>query len=379
MFPSDLGKCKNLTVKFGGFHISNHPIEKINQTTWVINQHELVPDLFRQYGPSISKVSVRFDGHLEPSSDSLANIFTNAAIYGTELMTSFELLNWHPCIRDQRTLMGLDIRPLNMVLNMAIYDSEWSPVMMEQINRVFPNLRSLKLLRTIFKNRDRVQVECLQNLKELEIQIQLQSKYLQANIFGILSAHPNLERVTLKMDGTLQFWQTMSKKLKSLPSLKLGYIPKTITGCGGMVTFQNEKIHLTISKEIKKFELKFDQLKELTLCDTAHSPLAYDRDLVAGWLKFIVENQHIKKLNVFVPRWFEEEHLAMILKKLPRLTNLAILGCGIPMSHIVQTLFLSQSIEKLHLINYGGTNYMEGVLGWSIKKDKNNNYLIQKD
>lgn len=375
MFPADPAKCKNLTVKFNGFLAWKRPIEEINETTWIINQHELVPDLFRQFGPSISTVSVHFDGCVIPSSNLIIN---HTVQHCTESMKSFELWNWQPRTDNPKSLMALDIRPLSMVHELRIYDSGWSSVMMQQINRIFPNLQRLKLLRNDFEDRKAARVECLVHLKELEIQCQLQGKYLQNNIFGILNAHRKLEHVTLSMKGTQHFWQKISQKLTSLPSLKLGYLPKTITDCNGRLTFHNETVRLVISPNIEQFGLKFYRLKELTLSDADHAPMKNNRDSVTMWLDFIIENKCIEKLNVFVARWFEKEHLTIILKNLPRLAKLAILGCDISMSNIVETLFFSQSIEKLHLISYRGAIEMIDSLEWTIKKDKNNNVLIKK-
>lgn len=378
MFPAELSRCKNFTVKFRGFCSSRPPIEKINQTTWMINQYELVPDLFRTFGPSISKVSVCFDDRLEPSSDSWTKIVNIAATYKS--LTSFELINWQPRIGDPRTLMGFDIHPVNNVRELTIHGSGWSSVMTEQINRIFPDLRCLKLIQINFNdNNDQFPLERLKNLKELEILIEFQSKFSQRNVIAILIAHPNLEHVTLSMEVTLRFWQALSKKLASLPSLKLGYIPKIIAGCNGNVAFCNEKVHLVISPAIEKFECKFDWLKELTLSDADYFPMTSNCDLATVWLDFITENQSIEKLNVFVPGWFKKGHLTIVLENLPRLTKLAILGCSIRMAKILQTLCLSKSIEKIHLINYGGLNDVSGAPGWAIRKDRNNNnFLIQK-
>lgn len=372
-FPAELSQCKNLTIKFGGFFASERAIKQIDETTWMINRSELVPHLFRQFGPSISKISVCFDGCLYGSSKLLSTIFEHIANYCT--MTSFELTNWRPCIENPTSLMGSDIRPLQSVLELEIRDSAWSSIMMKQINQVFPNLRQLKLLQNNYICCDPGQVECLDNLRHLEIQCLYQCSFLPVNIFRILNSQPNLEHVTLSMNaGALSFWKKISENLKSLPSLKLGFIPSIMTGCMPSLTFHNEKVQLVIRPNISQLGLIFDQLKELTLSDAGSR--INKRDFGTVWLDFIIKNQRIEKLDISVSQ-FDHEHLSVLLRNLPRLTKLTISDCDIPMSNIMQTLCFSQSIEKVLLINYGHTERTTNLLEWTIKA-KNNNVVIEK-
>lgn len=302
VFPAELSKCKNITVKFDGFLPSKQrPLEKINDSTWLINRPELVSPIFRQLGAFISKVSVRFDGSFVPSSGLMRQIINHTATF-CSTVTSFELINWRPCNEEPLSLMDLEnTHPLRLVHELSIYDSEWSSVMTHQINGIYPNLRELKLLRNDFKSHD-AKVESFPNLKHLEIQCQLQNKFRQNNIIKILNAQSGLEHLTLTLNGTSNFYNNIwCKQLISLSSLTLGY-----------------------------------------------------------------------------SRCFDEKHLAKIFKSHPHLKKLTIFKCNIALKSIVQALFINESIEKIHLINYGQTLEPIQVLGWRIVHDYNNNVLLKK-
>lgn len=376
-FPVELRNCTNLTVKFNGFLSWKRPIEKINDSTWVFNRAELIPELFRQFGPSIVEVSVRFDGFFVPSSKWMQDIVNNAATFCTESMKSFVLMSWWPCHEQPKSLFDIEnLHQLHIVDQLSIYDSEWSSLLMDQINRIFPKLSKLNFLRIDFKESDRHHVDGLENLKHLKIQCQLQTKYLQRNIFDILDAHRGLEHVTLELDGKPHFWKIISEKLKSLPSLKFDYLPKHIADCNGSITFHVQKVHLVVSPNIQRCSLIFDKLKVLTLSAiVAH----YNRELINMWVDFIIGNQRIEKLNVFA--WLacnNQEHLAKILKNLKELRQLAIVDCHIKMSDIMKTLVISRSIEKVHLINYGQSIQKLDGAGWAITRNRKNDVLLQK-
>lgn len=122
--------------------------------------------------------------------------------------------------------------------------------------------------------------------------------------------------------------------------------------------------------------MKFEKLKVLTLSAIVAN---YNRELINMWVDFIIGNQRIEKLNVFA--WLacnNQEHLAKILKNLKQLRQLAIVDSYIDMSDIVKTIFISPSIEKVHLINYGRRVEMIEVLGWAITRNRKNDVLIQK-
>lgn len=169
-FPVELRNCTNLTVKFNGFLSWKRPIEKINDSTWVFNRAELIPELFRQFGPSIVEVSVRFDGFFVPNSKWMQDIVNNMATFCTESMKSFVLMNWWPCHEQPKSLFDIEnLHQLHIVDQLSIYDSEWSSLLMDQINRIFPKLSKLNFLRIDFNESDRHHVDGLENLKHLKI------------------------------------------------------------------------------------------------------------------------------------------------------------------------------------------------------------------
>lgn len=152
--------------------------------------------------------------------------------------------------------------------------------------------------------------------------------------------------MTLTLNCTLIFWEKISQSLRSLPSLKLGYLPKSIANCNGLIKFDVEKVHLVLSSpNIERISMKFVGLKELTLSGNVKN-----RDLMTMWIDYATENQRIEKLKFFIPHWFDQNQLTKILKNLKHLSHLTIFDCNISMASIVQALFISQSIEKLHLV-----------------------------
>lgn len=154
-FPVELRNCTNLRVKFNGFLSWKRPIEQIDDSTWIFNRAEYIPELFRQFGPSIVEVSVRFDGFFVPSSKWMQDIVNNTATFCTESMKSFVLMNWGPCREQPKSLFDIEnLHQLHIVDQLSIYDSEWSSLLMDQINRIFPKLSKLNFLRMDFNESD---------------------------------------------------------------------------------------------------------------------------------------------------------------------------------------------------------------------------------
>lgn len=358
-------KCANLTVKFDGYRMhfkSNVPIERINTNVIMVNDPASVTNVFRQLGSLISTVSVRFDVLFYPNSDLMKIIINNIATFCTASTLSFVLMNWLPCIELPRTLMDVEnMRQLKMVHKLSIYDSEWSSALMQQINRIFPNLEEFKVFRCEFEKNNNSKVDSLMNLKRLGIQCQIQSTSFQRNIIRILQAHPKLEHVSLTLNGGVPLWKRVCMQLKSLPSIQFDYfITKNVAKSIGLDKIFVEKKHLMDSPNTEQFILEFDQREGCRLdC----------RELVTMWVEFVIENRRTKKLDFYISHWFDEKHLNRIVENLPNLSELTIHNCNISMSNIVEILVKCQNLKKLNLAVYEEADESTELLGWSITYD----------
>lgn len=309
-------------------------------------------------------------------------IVNNAAIYCTETMGAFELINWRPCNHITKSLFDIENqRPLEMVQSLTIYDSEWTSILMQQISRLFPNLRRLAFFRCNFQEKTLypADIQSLQHLKHLQIQCyQSKNKCLQGNMIAILKAYSNtLEHLTLSLDAKINFWTAISKNLRNLPSLQLAYIPKEIVEhVGRSLKFDHiKKLHLTIAPNVERIiTLEFGQLIECTLDGCLDNMLDND-----AWLNFIIKHQTLEKLQLGNSNGLGVKHLVKMFEKLRHLKELTMAKCSISVSNIVKILFISPSLRKLRLIEATAARPKNTIDSspWKITYDSTNNISIE--
>lgn len=369
-------KSPKITVKFDGScmdHNSNGLIELINEKV-LVKQSNLASNVFREFGSVISMVSVRFYGKFMPGSKLMRTIADNMSIYCAETVTSFEVLEWFPRNDFVMSLLERNINPIRMIQEVTVSECQWTTELMQQINWIFPNLRRLNLVQNKYAERKFYAIK-LENLKHLEIHSRTTNACARINVIRILNKHLTLEHLTLLWNCGSSVWQTVSKKLNRLQSLKLAYTPKIVAEFKGHeVEFDRlKKIHLVfLSPGVERNILKFGQLKECTLSGYL-SELSVD---------LVTENRTIEILRFYMefkhPHWFNRKHLANIFKKLPNLCELTIGRCVLSMSNIVRILIINQKLKKLRLLNYNEAVEAIELKGWTVTCDGNKNVVFEK-
>lgn len=338
-------KDTKLTLKFNGesMYTAAEPIRLINEATVLVNQPKLIPAIFGQFGSKISAISVYFAGSLFPASTVMQAIVNNTALHCTESMT-FELINWWPCDAE-------NVASLEMVVNLSIYDAEFSATLMDQIGQMFPNVQRLKFIRCNFMNTKDVNVsktKMLDHLKHLEIHCQLKQKCRTTPIVVMLKAYSKkLNHLTLTLDKNAMFWKSIGKHLKNCPSLELGYIStEAAQHIGVDIRFDVKKLCLFIPAMNEQVTLKFGQsLQECTLRGYV------DEKAATVWTDFIISHQSLERVRLECAYWFGEKNLIKILENLSKLTELTMVGCRMSRSDIAKILYISPTLKKLHLIH----------------------------
>ena len=194
-------------------------------------------------------------------------------------------------------------------------------------------------------------------------------KLTRSDVKKMTGLHPQLQRLSIKNDFNLDFWDYASKKLEQLEHLELTYDSKQLRHhSASPIQFENVKtLQLNITSNnndvMPAKVFAFKQLKECTLVGS----------LDGVWIDFVIacptiQQLHFKMVHRY-PLHFNQNEMRQIAAALPNLTRMRLDWCSCTVQGTSDFLNESVSIQQLEIDVFEneeenlGSNYSI-IQGW---------------